>query len=261
MLNAALAAVALTGLTVSMEHISFEDIIRDADVSRSAAYRRWPYKDLFFADLLSEVARSASPGILDDRVTLEVIRSVVLEHLDWFETTELRSHLVYEVIRQVALIDFESICESREWRTYLALNAMFSSMADRDLQREWLVTLARTEEGLTTRVAGAWQMMSELFGYRLRPELNASFESFASVLIANQRGLVVMALSVPTVRAARFQASPLGSGDVGEWSLASLGVASIAYGFLEPDPNFVWHEQRRSQIERSLGVIFASYLL
>jgi hypothetical protein len=29
------------------EHISFEDVIREADVSRSSAYRRWPHKDLF----------------------------------------------------------------------------------------------------------------------------------------------------------------------------------------------------------------------
>jgi len=27
-------------------------VIRDADVSRSAVYRRWPFKDLFFSDLV-----------------------------------------------------------------------------------------------------------------------------------------------------------------------------------------------------------------
>ena len=49
MLAAAVAMVHRTGLTVSLDHISFEDVIRDADVSRSAVYRRWPYKDLFYA--------------------------------------------------------------------------------------------------------------------------------------------------------------------------------------------------------------------
>ena len=35
-------------------------VIRDADVSRSSAYRRWPYKDLFFSDLLRELAKAAA---------------------------------------------------------------------------------------------------------------------------------------------------------------------------------------------------------
>jgi AcrR family transcriptional regulator len=54
------------GLTVSLDHISLEEVIRDADVSRSAVYRRWPYKDLFFSDLVKELARSATATILDD---------------------------------------------------------------------------------------------------------------------------------------------------------------------------------------------------
>ena len=60
MLQAAVAMVHRTGLTVSLEHISFEDVIRDADVSRSAVYRRWPYKDLFFSDLVKELAKDAT---------------------------------------------------------------------------------------------------------------------------------------------------------------------------------------------------------
>jgi AcrR family transcriptional regulator len=60
MLKAAVAMVNRTGLTVSLDHISFEDVIRDADVSRSAVYRRWPYKDLFFSDLVKELAQAPS---------------------------------------------------------------------------------------------------------------------------------------------------------------------------------------------------------
>jgi AcrR family transcriptional regulator len=47
-----------TGLTVSLDHISLEQVIRDAGVSRSAAYRRWPYKDLFFSDLVKQLAKA-----------------------------------------------------------------------------------------------------------------------------------------------------------------------------------------------------------
>ena len=76
MLRAAAAMVHRAGLTVSLDHISFEDVIRDADVSRSAAYRRWPYKDLFYGDLIEELAKEgAPPGIVQAEYAL--IRQVV----------------------------------------------------------------------------------------------------------------------------------------------------------------------------------------
>ena len=71
------AMVHRTGLTVSLDHISFEDVIRDADVSRSSVYRRWPYKDLFFSDLVKELAMNATPTIVADEA--ELIRRVVAE--------------------------------------------------------------------------------------------------------------------------------------------------------------------------------------
>src|SRR6516162_5977794 len=92
MLAAAVAMVHRTGLTVSLDHISFEDVIRDADVARSAVYRRWPYKDLFFSDLVKELAKEAiPPALLDDEY--ELIRRVVTEHMDWLDTPELRARL------------------------------------------------------------------------------------------------------------------------------------------------------------------------
>ena len=85
MLAAAVAMVHRTGLTVSLDHISFEDVIRDADVARSAVYRRWPYKDLFFSDLVKELAKEAiPPALLDEEYAL--IRRVVAGHLDWLDT-------------------------------------------------------------------------------------------------------------------------------------------------------------------------------
>ena len=77
MLAAAVAMVQRTGLTVSLDHISFEDVIRDADVARSAVYRRWPYKDLFFSDLVKELAKEAIPPtiISDDYELTRLARS------------------------------------------------------------------------------------------------------------------------------------------------------------------------------------------
>ncbi len=127
MLRAAVAMVQRTGLTVSLDHISFEDIIRDADVSRSAVYRRWPYKDLFFSDLVKQLARDATPAIVQDE--LELMRRVVAERQHQLDTPEHRHGLVIELFRQLSLLDFETMYSSPGWRTYIALHATFMSLA------------------------------------------------------------------------------------------------------------------------------------
>jgi AcrR family transcriptional regulator len=250
MLQAAAAMVNRAGLTVSLDHISFEDVIRDAGVSRSAVYRRWPYKDLFFSDLVKELARSAVPEILNDEIDL--IRRIVAEHPDWFETAELRHGLVLELVRQLALLDFQALYGSAQWRTYLALNATFLSLADGELRDQVQAILARSEHAHMARVAKAWEYLAGLFGYRLRPGTGATFGTLATLLGATMRGLVMMALSAPEVAAGRTGASPFGAVTTGEWSLPALGIAGLASAFLEPDPAAVWDGARIASTRRAL---------
>jgi AcrR family transcriptional regulator len=250
MLHAAMAMVSQTGLTVSLDHISFEDVIRDADVSRSAVYRRWPHKDLFFSDLVKELAANAIPSILADE--LELIGHVVASHQDWLETAELRHGLVIELFRQLSLFDFQALYGSPEWRTYLALHATFLSIADGELRDQVRAALAQSERDHIARVARAWEHLAGLFGYRLRPERWATFETAATLVDAAMRGLVITALSMPEVATHRVQASPFGAAASDEWSLPALGLASIASSFLEPDPAVEWDAERIAIVRRAL---------
>jgi hypothetical protein len=155
-------------------------------------------------------------------------------------------------MRQAAPLDFTAIYESPEWRTYFALHATFLSLADGALRDELQRILARSEHGFTTRVAGAWEYIAALFGYRLRIDMGATFETLATLLIAHQRGLVLMALSTPDVATRRLQATPVGAAEASDWSLTALGTASIAAALLEPDPAFAWTAERRASIRGSL---------
>jgi AcrR family transcriptional regulator len=168
MLRTAAAMVHRDGLTVSLDHISLEEVIRDADVSRSAVYRRWPYKDLFFSDLVKELARGATPEIVDDELAL--IKRIVAERLDWLDTPGRRHGLVIELLRQLAPFDFQALYGSARWRTYLALHATFLSLADGQLRDQIGEALARSERDHRIRVAHSWELLAGLFGYRLRPE-------------------------------------------------------------------------------------------
>jgi AcrR family transcriptional regulator len=251
MLHAAMAMVSQAGLTVSLDHISFEDVIRDADVSRSAVYRRWPYKDLFFSDLVKELAGKATPTIVS--AELELIGRIVAERLDWLETPELRHRLVVELLRRLSLLDFQTLYGSPEWRTYLALHATILSIADEELRDQVQDALARSERDHIARIASAWERMVGLLGYRLRPEVGATFETAATLVDSAMRGLVITALSMPEVAAYRAQASPFGAATRDEWSLPGLALASMALAFLEPDPTVDWDAERLASVRRALA--------
>ena len=45
------------GLSVSLEHLSYEDILARSGVSRSSVYRVWQYKEDYFAEMVPALAR------------------------------------------------------------------------------------------------------------------------------------------------------------------------------------------------------------
>jgi AcrR family transcriptional regulator len=248
MLQAAVAMVHRTGLTVSLDHISFEDVIRDADVSRSAVYRRWPYKDLFFSDLVKELARDATPpAIASDELNL--IQQIVAGRLDWLETPGGRRRLLLELFRRLSLLDFETLYRSPEWRTYLALHATFVSLADGELREEVQEILARSEREHTSQVAAAWERLAALFGYRPRP--GATFAVLATLLSATMRGLIITALSLPELAGPQAHGNPFGAD--GDWSLDAIALTSLALAFLEPDPEVGWDRDRITAVGQAVG--------
>lgn len=239
-----MALISRTGLTVSLDHLSFEEVIRDADVARSAVYRRWPYKDLFFSDLVTELAKAAVPSAADNDAIIGLIKTIVAERSDQLGSAEGRHDLLVELFRQAALRDFLALYGSAEWRTYLALHATFLSLAEGDLRDRIQGILAESEHGFITRVAAAWQHIAGLFGYRLRPEVGASFETVATLASGTARGLILMALSTPDLADRRVPARPFGATEEADWSLPALGLAGIASAFLEPDPAVTWDRDR-----------------
>jgi hypothetical protein len=127
------------------------------------------------------------------------------------------------------------------------------SLAEGELRDQVQATLAQSEQGFIGRVAATWELLCGLLGYRLRPELGANFETLATLLSANVRGLTVMALSLPGLADDRAPARPFGAAGEEEWSLPALGAAAIASAFLEPGPAVTWDEDRVTRLYEALS--------
>lgn len=245
MLQTAMEAIAESGLTVSLEHLSLEDVIRSADVSRSAAYRRWPYKDLFFADLLRRLASSAGEGMLpEDTATGQLLARVAREHADEVTTAEGRHHLLVELLRQSAPSNFDFFRRSRQWRTYHALHATFLSLPEGELRDDVQAALARSEQQVMTAIASTYRRLAELLGYRLRPELASTYASMSAILNSTMRGLTLLAPTIESITAPPVRTNAFGSGEEREWSQPALAIAATVMSFLEPDPDAEWDDDR-----------------
>lgn len=251
MLETASAALVRSGLTVSLEHIRLEDVIREAGVSRSAVYRRWPHKDLFLGDLLLELARASVPmATTGSEEASEIVRRAVLGRLDWLESPAGRQRLLVEILRETAEHDFHLIYGSHEWRTYLALTVTFSSLPEGELREQVQQALATSENGFIARISRSHRIVANLLGLRLRAG-PVTFDTVAHLVNAIMRGLIFKALATPEVATGRAEGELFGVG--GDWSLAALGITGLITTYFEPDPDAEWDRARIDSLRAALA--------
>lgn len=136
--------------------------------------------------------------------------------------------------------------------------ATFLSVADDELRSDLQAALAVSEPDFIGRIARSWERLCALLGYRLRPDLDATFETFASLISASLRGLVLMALSTPDIATRRINARPFGAIQTTEWSLPAIALTSLALAFLEPDPTIDWTDERLASVRGRLASLGAA---
>jgi AcrR family transcriptional regulator len=237
-LDAALAQVAADGIGVGLDRVGFEDAIRAADVSRASAYRRWPTREAFAADVLVELARGSEvPGLaapMGDRLAAVVTGA---DPAAW-QTAAGRRDVVVELLRVAFQADLEAAAASATFRGYLALRAAFAGLDDEALRARVAAELAVGERRAVARGATILSAAAELTGMRLAPPL-AGPEGFALVargVAAASVGFVVSALTDPAVLDVAFEVAAHGSSSAAEWSVPAFVLTGLVLGACEPDP-------------------------
>lgn len=255
MLDAGLDLVDARGLTVSLEHLGFEEVIGAAGVSRASAYRRWPHKDLFFGDLLLELARAAD--LADEGAALVAAASAELAaRAGELGEEPTRTDLVVDLLRRVMEADADVIARSPRWRTYVALHVTFSGLPDGRLRQDVAAALAATEREFTARRAEVFAAFAALVGYRLVPGQDDAdgFRRLAFALGSAATGVMIRAMADPGLLSRRTELAVLGSSRPMPWTEPALLAAGIVGSYLEPDPDVVWDRARvdrvRTEAER-----------
>jgi len=256
MLDAGLDLMDARGLTVSLEHLGFEEVIAAAGVSRASVYRRWPHKDLFFGDLLLELARAAD--LADEGEALVAAASAELAaRAEELGAEPARTDLVVDLLRRVMEADAEVIARSPRWRTYVTLHVTFAGLPDGRLRQDVAEALAATEREFTARRAEVFAAFAELVGYRLVPGQGDAdgFRRLAFALGSAATGVMVRALADPELLNRRSELAVLGTSRPLAWTEPALLAASIVRSYLEPDPDVVWDRERveRVRVEAARG--------
>ena len=248
MIAAAIDMIRESGLTVSLDHLSVEDVIRRADVSRTAVYRRWKYKDEFFADLLRHLARDPHPAVITSQFRPDELRRLAVDHIDWVDTAEGRERLFAELVRVGGAMDLAMLATSHQWRSYMALQAAVLSIEEGDFRAELQAILADSERQIHQRLGANYAAIADLLGYRIRPDAKVTFDDIAIMCSSMMNGAAVKAQSDASVLTHTVGVAER-LDQQGPWSVAAAACYAIQALYLEPDPDVTWTEERIARVK------------
>ena len=246
MLDVAMNQVRMRGLSVGFGDLRLEDVIEAAGVSRSSAVRHWGSKSAFIEDLLVEVALFGA-GNLTDSDAMSTALAVASSHQQWQTTQVGREMLMSEIIRTTLENNYFSTLDSVAWQSYLSISATLLTAMPKSKRQRLESALLAGNSRFIDEMAGFYEEIANLLGFRLRTEFDGGFRLFATLASSLVEGLAVRHQSNPGITDELYLGDTPDGSARHDWSAASIGFSALYRTFLELDPTFVPSQQVGSQ--------------
>lgn len=245
------------GLSLSLEHLSFEQIVAEAGVARASVYRRWPHKDLYFSDLLVALAQAhhldPSPAGIAGAAE-ELLRDLATEQRADLREEQTRRDLLVTALRVSVEAELAGFVSAARYHRHLALMATALGLPDGPLRRDVTAALATAEQRFTQLRAAVYADVVPLMGFRLRTPVPgpAGYLLLSAATGAAMQGMVVKLLADPQYGGGGFEAAAFGATRVQRWTLGGYVVLSALFAHIEPDPTVLWDDTRVAAVTRAL---------
>jgi len=185
MLDAGVALVERSGLTVGFGHLPLEEIIAEAGVSRASAYRQWGSHESYVVDLIAEIFRRPQYGLGFSPGTTDSITAGLREHAALLETVEGRHAVMRDIIRVAAERNFRDLLASPQWHSYEALYAAAASPGDPANAAALEATARQVEQHFIDTNAGFYQGALGMLGQRFIAPATARTVAVATHIVVS----------------------------------------------------------------------------
>jgi AcrR family transcriptional regulator len=274
MLDAGRELALEVGAALTIEHLRLEEVIQRARVPRSSVYRMWPYREDYIDDLLCYLAGAGSwfsdRTVLDPE-TLDLAAGILAGNKHLLATPDGRRDLMREMVRVVAMRNYESLSEFAQWRLHMALATTLGSTRTGAARKQIAAALEDSQRRSRESMVAMFSYLSDALGFRMRdPAWSASHMQLAGGLLVQSMALrnlqVQAALGTDTAGTdppgndtagndtagndtadAKLVDTLLNSplpgpglnGSPAMWTLTAFAYLGIVEAFIELDPDFV----------------------
>lgn len=230
-LNTAESLLSETGLTVSLDHLNMEELIRRVGVPRTSTFNEFGGKEgLITALILKMIHPDESQGAAFSAATINVAQLVVSNNQHRLVDQAGCDAVLREAIRQGAKQNYDDIISSAYWKTYMALSVSLAGLPG-DRRDQVLEMLRLVEARFIDTMSSFYDAMLPILKRRVR-------EGFNTRQIAAAGSAVVEGVAERRFVNPELVETPIWQkgldGEMVAWHLASVGFLSVIEGMTEP---------------------------